>query len=233
MDFEDLRDIPKEEIEGRLILSAVNYADNRKSLAALPVVQKGEIALFVQMLTGEKNQYGVYTECCSVTEEMRQSWGINRNILFSKAAENSKYLYPGELKPLSDYVNNTAGMIMPDGQTVPDVYVLSNAYHFQGTATMFYAPELLDELGRSLKKDHIVLMPTGADESFCIALGEKADLLGYQVLFDEVRENMEHSALTQNVMEYDVKTQLVEDIGGETFTLDVDDTPQLVRGRGR
>lgn len=234
MEFEELKDSTKEEIEARLMLSVINYTDNVRYLASCPVVQKGDFALYTQVCIGEKNDYGLYTACVSVTEEMRQGWGINRNELFSIAAENSKVLFPGEIKPLSEFANRTEDVILPDGNAVPEVYVLSNQFHFNGAATLFYQPELLDQLGEKLKKDHFVLMPTGVNEVYCIASNGKPDLMGYQVLFDEVLESVErHSALSRNVMDYEVKSQMVEEIGGDTYTLDVDDTPQFARGKGR
>ena len=234
MEFDELKDSSKEDIESRLILSVVNYSDNMKYLASYPVVQKGDFALYTQVCIGEKNDYGLYTACVSVSEEMRQSWGINRNELFETAAENSRLFFPGEIKPLNEFVNRTEGLIMPDGTAIPEVYVFSNKNHFNGAATLFYQPELLDQLGKELNKDHFVLMPTGVNEVYCIATDKKADLMGYQVLFDEILESIDkHSAISCNVMDYDVKNQMVEEIGGDTYSLDVDDTPQFVRGKGR
>lgn len=234
MEIDELKESSKEEIESRLILSVINYTENAKFLAPYPVVQKGDFALYTQVCIGEKNDYGMYTACLSVTEELRQTWGIHRMDLFEKAAENSKILFPGEISPLSEFANRTEGLIMPDGNAIPDVYVLSNSYHFNGAAALFYQSELLDDLGTVLNKSHFVLMPTGVNEVYCIASNEKADLMGYQVLFDEVLENVEgRSALSQNVMDYDVKNKIVEELTGDIYSLDVDETPQFIRGKGR
>lgn len=211
-----------EELDARLILSVLGYEKNKDKLIEFPYIQYGEMALLAQICVGEKEN-GKYPSCISVTKEMLERWGLSESELFEKACENSKKLMPGVLRPLDEYAEITEDLLRPDGNVAPNVFVLTNALHFNGAATLFYQPDILISLGEQLNKNVFALLPTGQNEIYCIALENKDFVKEYQILFEEFsKEQIEiDQFITKNVACFDIHRCVLEQMDGVSYPISI------------
>lgn len=214
--------LASEGLEARLMLSVTGYEKNKDKLSGLPYIRRGEIAITVQMCIGEKKD-GKYLSCIPVTEKMLGEWEVSKEDLFEKASENSKKMMPGMVKPLKEFAEMTEDFLYPDGNAVPDAFILTNAMHFNGAAALFYHADILTDLGKQINKNDFALLPTGQNEMICIAVDSKDLLREYQVLFEEFsREQPEGECIAKNIVCLDIHKRIIEQMDGVSYPMDLD-----------
>lgn len=220
------------DVENRLFISVMSYEENTDKLSDFPHIQKGEFVIVSQFSVGDKNEFEEYTAYLTVTHKMRESWNMSVKELFDAAVENSKVLYPGEIKELNAYtekqVNNEL-FLKPDGTAVPETYVLTNKTHFNGAAVLFYQPELLDSLAKRLDMNCLALIPTGSNEIYVIAMDENDNVAKLTELKSEVDATLSESVVSQRVMTYYSDSHMVKEYDGEELSLSVTDETNMDR----
>lgn len=96
----EIANMTSDEIASRLMLTVMNYEENKENITDFPYIRKGKFALVAQLCVGEKNDAGQYTACLTVTDSMIKQWGFQKNVLFEIAADNSRTLFPSICEPL-------------------------------------------------------------------------------------------------------------------------------------
>ncbi|RKI38243.1 hypothetical protein D7V86_15165 [bacterium D16-51] len=208
-----------EEFKERLVLSVINYRENVSRLQDFPFCQRGEFAVLAQFCVGEKNGTGQYTACLTVSKNMLEKLDLTEEALFGIACKNSREMFPGEIKRLED-INGVTMELRADGIIAPEVFVFTNEQRFNGAATLFYQPDLLSDLCGQIGKENLALLPTGANEIYCIGLedGEKEDLQEYQKLFEEMLKELDKKDhIANNVLCFNGKSQSIQEINGESY----------------
>lgn len=173
-DFPDWQD--------RVFLAVIGTVQNKDFLSQVPCIKKGDYAIFCQIGLGDKNMSGCYDSCITVTNKMFEAWHIEVNRLIDVAATNSQIMFPGELRSISAYD--------PEGHfnsLANRVFVLSNEYHFNGAAALFYQPEILWNMSAAVGEKNFVLFPSGYNEILCLAIDRENGWKDYQTLFDSFR----------------------------------------------
>ena len=210
-------------VASRLFISVMNYKDNMDKLSDFPYIRKGSFAIVAQFAVGDKNEFEEYTGYLTVTHKMCEKWEMTHEELFNMAVENSKSLYPGEIKELNYYTEKESSQkemfLQADGTAAPETYVLTNKVHFNGASTLFYQPELLDDLARKLEIEQLALLPTGSNELYIIAMEAGDDIADLVELKEKVDAVLSINTISDCIMAYHVRSHMVETYGGEDFSL--------------
>ncbi|MBR2046792.1 MAG: hypothetical protein IJ958_11775 [Agathobacter sp.] len=218
-----LGNLSSEEISSRLILTAINYEENKKELEEFPFLQKGSIALMTLLCAGEKNESGNYNICVAVSNKMLESWGFERSMLFDVAADNSKKMFPTMYQAIGNYLDpkELNKMSFLSGEiNVADIIVLSNEMHFNGAATMFYDSAVLDKIAGVMESEKVILLPSSSNQIYCVPYRSQKDLQECQTVFmQHVIEIGEADALTNNALLYDCNSKKVTEMNGESYDL--------------
>lgn len=218
-----LGNLSSEEISSRLILAAINYEENKKELEEFPFLQKGSIALMTFLCVGEKNKSEKYNVCVAVSNKMLENWGIERNVLFDIAADNSRKMFPTMYQGISNYLEPKVldKMSFLSGEiNVADIMVLSNELHFNGAATMFYDPEVLDKIAEVMESEKVILLPSSSNQIYCVPYRSQKDLQECQDVFmQHVIELGEADALTKNALLYDCNSKKITEMNGVSYDL--------------
>lgn len=231
----EIANMTSEEITSRLIMSVINYEENKSNIAHFPYIKKGNFAILAQFCVGEKNDSGQYTACLTVTDSMLEQWGFEKKSLFDIAADNSRILFPSVCEPLEKYLDfsrSEVRMMLPDGVVIPNVMVLTNEFHFNGAATLFYDPERINHIAEQLNSEKLILMPSSVNQIYCISQKNRDDLKIFQDLYQELAEMTDkEKMLSDSILTYDANTKTVTEAIGNSYTLDLNETVARHRGR--
>lgn len=224
----EIANMTSDEIASRLMLTVMNYEENKENITDFPYIRKGKFALVTQLCVGEKNDAGQYTACLTVTDSMIKQWGFQKNVLFEIAADNSRTLFPSICEPLEKYLDTDHlkdHAMLPDGVVIPNVMVLTNEYHFNGAATMFYDPEKLNEAATKLSCKKLALMPSSVNQIYCIPQKGNDDLTAFQELYQKFAEALgKENMLSEDILTYDAKTRTITESTGTSYALDLSET---------
>lgn len=198
----------------RVFLATIGRAQNKSFLSRIPHIKKGDYAIFCQFGLGDKNMSGCYGSCVTVTNQMFEAWHIAINRLIDAAATNSQIMLPGELRSVSAY--------NPENQFdffTNRVFVLSNKYHFNGAAALFYQPEMLWNMSDALGEKNFVLFPSGYNEILCLAIDRGNEWIDYQTLFDSFRNvNGYDRGLGSKILLMDCEKKSIRQLDGAVYS---------------
>lgn len=205
-DFQDWRD--------RVFLAVIDIEQNKEFLSQMPYVKKGDYAIFCQIGLGDKNIAGCYDSCITVTNMMMEAWHIEDGQLIDVATTNSQIMFPGELRNMSEYdLENHCNSL--DNR----FFVLSNKYHFNGAAALFYQPEVFWNTSASIGGKNFVLFPSGYNEIFCLAVDRENEWKYYQTLFDSYRnETGFDRGLGSTILLMDCEKKSVRQLDGAVYS---------------
>lgn len=214
--------IESKELKERLILAVVNHDDNRESLEGFPYIKRGDFAVLMQLLAGEQNQEGHYTAYLTVTNDMQKKWDIPEHELFEMAKNNSKRLFPVKILNLMEFAEARQDAVCPDGIAAPEGFVLTNEKYFNGAATLFYEPAILDEISKRMGKKDIMVFPAGVNEIYCLPADSPEALTECQELFDNFVKEMERPGyLSKDVLKYDITDRSLKNVSGNEVDLNI------------
>ena len=216
-----LSDMSREDLASKLLLSVINYEENKERLMNFPFVIKGEFAVLSQLCVGEKNTEGQHTACLTVTNDMLAQMRITKDELFEFSKENSKALLPAVIQPVTKYMDGTEaiGIVMlPNGIDLSEIYVLTNEHHFNGAATIFYEPEILGVMAEELNSEKIILLPSSINEIYCLPIRNAEDEQEYQEIFGGLSDILSDESLhIKSVLTYDNISGEIREMDGTTY----------------
>lgn len=223
----EIKNYSSQELAERLILTTINYLENEDKLDDFPYIQKGNFALLAQLCLGEKNEYGDFTACITVTNSMLNKWGIEKNIMFEIAADNSKKLFPVSYERMNDYLEkrmNDDIFELPHEFNIKDIIVLTNEKHFNGAATIFYEPDILEVICKEIDNEKMILMPSSVNQIYCMPYKDDEQLQDLQMVYKEfVLESGIEEALTNGLLTYDCETKQLTEMNGLSYSPDLNE----------
>lgn len=200
--------------QDRVFLAVTGTAQNKKSLSQMPYVKKGDYAIFCQIGLGDKNMSGCYDSCITVTNKLFEAWHIDVNQLMDAATTNSQIMFPGELRSISVYDRGDNFHFLANR-----VFVLSNKYHFNGAAALFYQPEILWNMSAAIGEKNFVLFPSGYNEILCLAIDRENEWKDYQTLFDSFRNvNGFDRGLGSKILLMDCEKKSIRQLDGAVYS---------------
>lgn len=198
----------------RIILAVTNAARNDQVLSLIPHIRKGDYIVFCQCGLGTKNMSGCYNSYITVTNEVFGPWHIKIDQMIDLAATNSQIMFPGELQSLNAYDSVHQFDFLSNR-----LFVLSNKYHFNGAAALFYQPELLKNMSAVIGEKNFVLFPSGYNEIFCLAIERGKNWKGYQELFDLFQnESGYRRGLGSKILFMDCEKKVIRQLDGGVYS---------------
>lgn len=206
VDFPDWQD--------RVFLAVTGIAQNKEFLSQMPYLKKGDYAIFCQIGLGDKNMSGCYDSCITVTNKLFEAWNIEVNRLMDVAAANSQIMFPGELRSISAY--DSGGHF---NSFANRVFVLSNKYHFNGSAALFYQPEIFWNMSAAIGEKNFVLFPSGYNEILCLTIDRSNEWKDYQTLFDSFRNIIgSDRGLGSKILLMDCEKKSIRQLDGAVYS---------------
>lgn len=200
--------------QDRVFLAVTGTAQNRKFLSQMPYIKKGDYAIFCQIGLGDKNMSGCFDSCITVTNKLFEAWHIEVNRLMDAAATNSQIMFQGELRSISAYDPGDDFHFLANR-----VFVLSNKYHFNGAAALFYQPEILWNMSAAIGEKNFVLFPSGYNEILCLAIDRENEWKDYQTLFDSFRNvNGFDRGLGSKILLMDCEKKSIRQLDGAVYS---------------
>ncbi|MGO4970508.1 DUF5688 family protein [[Clostridium] aminophilum] len=145
-----LSEMTMDDLNERLILSAINTKKAGDYLEDCPHISKGSLSLVAFLCSGDKDQKGMYSFFRPVTkrslEIFERTLGLDKESLFAIATENSRKTFPVMIEPID-----------MEGLDLPPCLALSNTKYFNGASTMFYEPDVLRRIADKYKTDVLYL----------------------------------------------------------------------------
>lgn len=211
----------KDDLAERLILSVINAEENGEKLTNFPHIVKGSFAILSQLCIGEKNMNGQYTACITVTNDLLNNWEMTKEELFSLSKENSKKLFPVTVEPIEELIPPTSELFLTDGvAAMPGISVLSNKQCFNGVASMFYAPETLDQIAESFNVENIYMLPSSVNQVYCIPVNSAVGIDDLETIFKTLAKEVEENLrVCESVLVYDSTKKEVSELNGGTYNM--------------
>lgn len=203
-----------EEMKAHIILGIFSKEKESFEMSGGPSLDKGGFSLR-PLLVSEKNSSGELYSFYVVEQEIMDKLEMTEEEILQLARKNSVEKYPGEMKAITEFINVTEQMMIPDGVVIPQIYVLSNENYCCGAAAMFYQPELLDNLSKLTGKD-LAVFPADMNCVYCVPVSNKEQIAEYQEMYKMAIEGME-SALSDNVLHYDMANRQLKDMAGNVI----------------
>lgn len=223
-----ISDMTTKDLAERLILEVINYDESADRIFNFPYIQKGSFAILPQLCMGDKNLNGHYTTCLNVTNDMLNGWNIEKEELFKLAAENSAKEFPMSLESITDVLrSDEVSVFLEDSFDISRIMVLSNETYFNGAAAMFY-PGSLDQTASLLDSDRFFILPTSVNYVYCMPIDNGISKEELVALSKEVSKALEkENQLCDNLMIYDTTSKKVEEYGGDTYSVSLDQEKNL------
>ncbi|MBE6035568.1 MAG: hypothetical protein E7222_12860 [Clostridiales bacterium] len=190
----------------------ISITSKTNDFSNIPHLQKGDYILFCQYGLGKKNSLGAFDLCQTVTYGMLHSWNTDLSTLMDVAGTNSQIMFPGRLQSISS---------IDDGYQMYEnrMFVLTNNYHFNGAAALFYEPEILRNMSSAIGNKNFVLFPSGNSEIICLAIQNNMEWKGYQQLFDDFKAAVNISnGLGSKIMLMDCERNQIRQLDGVSFS---------------
>lgn len=212
--------LDREDVRDRLILSVINYDSNRDNIEDFPYMKRGDFAILMQLLAGEQNQEGQYTAYLTVTKDMQEKWSIPERELFEMARDNSRRLFPPKILDLMEFAEACPDAIRPDGTAAPKGFVLTNEKYFNGAATLFYEPHVLDDISERMGGKDVMVFPAGANEIYCLPADSPESLEACREIFETFVKEMDRSGyLSRDVLRFVASEGSLRTISGNEVDL--------------
>lgn len=219
--------LSSEELASRLMITVINYEENKDKLDDFPYIQKGSFAVLMQLCVGEKNDKGHYTVCLNITNSMLNKWGLEKNTLFEIAADNSKKLFPAMYQTVENYLDVEVYKSLPkiSGEIdISNIIVLTNHMHFNGAATMFYDPDVLNDIAASLHSEKITMLPSSVNQIYCIPQRTNEEIQECQEIFKElVAASNREEALAKSILTYNARNGMITEMNGVSYGLNLNE----------
>ena len=204
----------------KIVFELINAEQNEELLRGIPYRPFYDLAVIYRVVieVGEQN-----IASAIVTNDMAMEMGLTEEELFRHAAENTRSLFPVEIKPISQIMREILerqgmeeGMIeclIPEPSEREMMYVISNNMGINGAAAMLYEKEL-GELADKIDSD-LIILPSSVHEVIAVP-----DLGGDPLeMADMVREVNQMAVrleerLSNQVYKYDRQERKLSKISG-------------------
>lgn len=130
-----------EKLEEKILYKLVNFKANQSLLKDIPHIPYLDLAIVFYVLLDCKDSR---MATVLIRNEHLKTWGKDLNTVFSDARKNTPRVFPAELTPMSDFLQNafpnSNEFIDPDRDCVmkSELFILSNAIRQHGATIIFH-----------------------------------------------------------------------------------------------
>lgn len=201
--------LPKtfEEVKSSLMLQLINTKANRRMLNEIPHEEIADLSLICGLQVADLSEAG--KGILKISNEVLQTWGINKEELFEAAKENSAKLKP----PVFECIYKERAFDLGDGViksfekdgVIPEhvLYVLTNEDRLYGAAAMMY-PEVMQKVSTLFPEGYYIL-PSSVHEVLIIPKSRffQPKQLGEMVRDINQSDVLREERLSDRVYEFD------------------------------
>lgn len=192
-----------------LKIGLINKNANRKTLLERPHMDMEDLSAICKIEVPQEDSR--IAAVINVSCQMSDRWGIEKEELFQKAAENTIRDHPPMLMEMDEAVRWQEGSIMPENllkaDQVPDtdcpMYVMTNQFTRNGAVAMLY-PEVLERMCGLFPEGYYIL-PSSIHDLVIIpkSVGMEPGELGAMVRDINKAAVMREEVLSDRIYEYD------------------------------
>ena len=195
-------------MKDRIILRLVNAEKNQDVLTRCPHRFMADLAVTYRVLAG-KNEEGISTFL--VSDDLMEQWGVNEQILYELARENSLCLFPPVVEKLHDMMRNSFGIelyrLLEDAECKEayTLYILTNDIKINGASAVCYS-DALEWFYKKIGCDFYII-PSSIHEMLLLSVTSDIDPAHLQSIICEVNEGivLEEEILSDNLYFYSGK----------------------------
>lgn len=177
-----------EKLEEKILYKLVNFKANQSLLKDIPHIPYLDLAIVFYVLLDCKDSR---MATVLIRNEHLKTWGKDLNTVFSDARKNTPRVFPAELTPMSDFLQNTIPnsneFIDPDRDCVmkSELFILSNAIRQHGAICTLY-DDIMNQIGKTLQDDFFVI-PSSVHEVLLLKASD-TDCMELNEIIREVNE---------------------------------------------
>lgn len=194
-------------IKDKLFIRVCNAYDNLEMLEMVPHVRFNDLAITYHILVNDSHDS---IASATITNDMKESFGVDNKTLREDAIESSQKLFPGKVSPMFSVMQELTGIEMERSPMDNSMVIVTNDIGVNGAAVLFY-PDVKEEIASLLGGDYYVL-PSSIHEVIAVpvTLGNGYKMLERMV--QTVNENQVDKAeqLSDRVYRYEAKTHKLE-----------------------
>lgn len=222
-----------EEVKSKVILGIFNDSAEEFEIKDGPCIHKGAFALRPLLpLPGSDQKGSDKTSFYVIGKEIMEYLAMDEKEILALARKNSMERYPGEMKVISDFMNLSDQMLVPDGVVIPQIYVLTNNSYCCGAAALFYQPELLQNLSELTGKD-LAVFPANTNCVYCVPVNNVDQLREYQEMYQTAIKGTTEEVLLADVLHYDSVKKALKQLDGTIIDQEQTESKMHVRSSGR
>ena len=99
-----------------------------------------------------------------------------------------------------------------------------NEKYFNGTATIFYDPDILNEIVASMGTEKIIIVPVDVHQVYCVPYKKHGELQDCQNVFEKYLSTIDkEELLTETVLLYDSTNKIIMEMNGVSYGLELSD----------
>lgn len=190
----------KDNVKDKIFMRLVNYESNKKQFEDCPLVPYHDLAItFRYLVKNDKN--GIASAI--VRNKDLEEWDISNEELYDIAKDNTRRLFPPELRRLDDMLRE-----YDENIDVPEdsgLHILTNQQHINGATYMVYE-DIIKEFAQNNKSD-VYILPSSIHEVLLLPYKEDINKSNLEEMVKEINEYVVSPLeyLSDTVYKYDLR----------------------------
>lgn len=215
-------------LKHKLFIQAMGIERNRNRLKNIPYTAVEDIAITYRVLVSSSHE-GIASFL--MTNDLMAMYGVSKSQLHEASMLNAPKVMEARFSTMADILSESIGgsgltesediaqieeqlLTVPEDDTLPEMYILSNTRCIFGAAAMFY-PGLMKQVAQQIGGEFYIL-PSSIHETILVKLPEKkgTDIHGLYSMVQEVNDSgcivKEEDILSYSVYQYNAAEDRIE-----------------------
>lgn len=190
----------KDNVKDKIFMRLVNYESNKKQFEDCPLVPYHDLAITFRYLV-KNDENGIASAI--VRNKDLVEWDISNEELYDIAKENTRRLFPPELRRLDDMLRE-----YDENIDIPEdsgLHILTNQQHINGATYMVYE-DIIKEFAQNNNSD-VYILPSSIHEVLLLPYKEDINKSNLEEMVKEINEYVVSPLeyLSDTVYKYDLR----------------------------
>lgn len=190
----------KDNVKDKIFMRLVNYESNKKQFEDCPFVPYHDLAITFRYLV-KNDENGIASAI--VRNKDLVEWDISNEELYDIAKENTRRLFPPELRRLDDMLRE-----YDENIDIPEdsgLHILTNKQHINGATYMVYE-DIIKEFAQNNNSD-VYILPSSIHEVLLLPYKEDINKSNLEEMVKEINEYVVSPLeyLSDTVYKYDLR----------------------------